>query len=93
MTLAKNAGVGIKSVESCTNMRFDPKPIESALSVARRVTRWRDGGMRLRWCVGGLLRAESKFRSLNGHRGMGSLLKALKRLIRGGHHGRARDVA
>ena len=53
-------------------------PIESALSVARRVTsrvtRWRDGEMRLRWSVAGLLRAESEFRRVKGHRGMGSLL-------------------
>jgi transposase-like protein len=72
-------------------------PIESALSVVRRVTsrvtRWRDGDMRLRWCVAGLLRAESKFRRVKGHRGMGPLLKALERLIRGGPSGEARDVA
>jgi transposase-like protein len=39
-------------------------PIESALSVTRRVTvrvtHWRDGDMRRRWCVAGLLRAEAK---------------------------------
>jgi transposase-like protein len=72
-------------------------PIESALSVTRRVTarvtRWRDGDMRLRWCVAGLLRAESKFRRVKGHRGMGSLLQALERLIHGGRSGGARDVA
>src|SRR5262245_20144577 len=38
-------------------------PIESALAVTRRVTarvtRWRDGEMRRRWCVAGLLRAKS----------------------------------
>lgn len=72
-------------------------PIESALSVTRRVTarvtRWRDGDMRLRWCTAGLLRAESKFRRVKGHRGMGSLLKALERLIRGEPSGDARDVA
>jgi hypothetical protein len=54
-------------------------PIESALSVTRRVTArvtpWRDGDMRKRWCVAGLLRAESKFRRLKGHRGMSALLK------------------
>ena len=37
-------------------------PIESSLSVTRRVTarvtRWRDGDMRRRWCAAGLLRAE-----------------------------------
>jgi hypothetical protein len=72
-------------------------PIESALSVARRVTslatRWRDGDMRQRWCLAGLLRAESKFRHLKGHRGMGSLLKASERRIRGEPRGGARDVA
>jgi hypothetical protein len=70
--------------------------IESALSVARRVTsrvtRWPDGDMCLRWCVAGLLRAEGKFRRLKGHRGMVSLLKTLERLIRGAPSGGARDV-
>jgi putative transposase len=72
-------------------------PIESALSVTQRVTsrvtRWRDGDMRLRWCVAGLLRAESKFRRVKGHRGMGALLKALERLVRGEPSGGERGVA
>src|SRR6516162_2481427 len=72
-------------------------PIESALSVTQRVTsrvtRWRDGDMRLRWCVAGLMPVESKFRRVRGHRAMGSLLKALERLIRGEPSGGARDVA
>ena len=57
-------------------------PIESALSVSRRVTarvtRWRDGEMRRRWCVAGLLRAESRFRRLKGHRALPTLIKALE---------------
>jgi putative transposase len=72
-------------------------PIESALSVTRRVTarvtRWRDGDMRRRWCVAGLLRAESKFRRLKGHRGMPTLLKALERTVRGQPTGTERGVA
>jgi hypothetical protein len=60
-------------------------PIESALSVTRRVTarvtRWRDGEMRRRWCVAGLLRAESKFRRVKGHRAIPGLLKALETVI------------
>jgi transposase-like protein len=72
-------------------------PIESALSVTRRVTarvtRWRDGDMRKRWCVAGLLRAESKFRRLKGHRGMQTLLKALEVLVRGQLPGIGLDVA
>jgi transposase-like protein len=72
-------------------------PIESALSVTQRVTarvtRWRDGDMRQRWCVAGLLRAESKFRRVKGHRAMGAFLKALDRLVRGAPTGNERDVA
>lgn len=62
-------------------------PIESALSVAqnvtRRVKRWREGDMRQRWCVAGLMRAESKFRRVKGYRHLPQLLKALDRLVRG----------
>ena len=72
-------------------------PIESALSVTRRVTarvtRWRDGDMRKRWCVAGLLRAESKFRRLKGHRAMPTLLRALEVLVREQPSGSGRDVA
>ncbi len=60
-------------------------PIESAFSVAENVTarvkRWRDGDMRKRWCTAGLLRAESKFRRVKGHRHMPRLLQALDRIV------------
>jgi putative transposase len=72
-------------------------PIESALRVTRRVTarvsRWRDGDMRRRWCVAGLLRAEAKFRRVKGHRAMPALLKALETSVRGQPPGTERDVA
>jgi putative transposase len=72
-------------------------PIESALSVTRRVaarvTRWRDGDMRRRWCVAGLLRAESKFRRVKGHRAMTTLLKAPEGSARAGPTGTGRGVA
>lgn len=72
-------------------------PIESTLSVTRRVTarvtRWRDGDMRRRWCVAGLLRAEEKFRRVKGHRAMSALLKALDALVREQLPGTERDVA
>jgi putative transposase len=62
-------------------------PIESAFSVAqnvtRRVKRWREGDMRQRWCVAGLLRAEGKFHRVKGYRHMPRLLKALDRLVLG----------
>ena len=72
-------------------------PIESAISVTRRVTarvtRWRDGEMRRRWCAAGLLRAESKFRRVKGHRAMTALLKALEGSARLGPTGTGRGVA
>ena len=72
-------------------------PIESALSVTRRVTarvtHWRDGDMRRRWCVAGLLRAESKFRRVKGHRHMPALLKALESLVGERGAGNGREVA
>jgi hypothetical protein len=72
-------------------------PIDSALEVTRRVTarvtRWRDGDMRQRWCVAGLLRAESKFNRIKGHRAMPVLIKALEVMTRGQPPGSERDVA
>jgi hypothetical protein len=72
-------------------------PIESALSVTRRVTarvtRWRGGDMRRRWCVAGLLRAESKFRQVKGHRAMPTLMKALEESARARPAGTERGVA
>jgi transposase-like protein len=59
-------------------------PVESALSVAAKVTarvkRWRDGDMRERWCTAGLLRAEEGFRRIKGHKQLHLLLAALQRL-------------
>lgn len=72
-------------------------PIESAFSVAQNVTarvkRWRDGDMRQRWCTAGLLRAESKFRRVKGHRQMPQLLKALDRIVLGKGLDEKREVA
>ena len=61
--------------------------------MTRRVKCWREGDMRQRWCVAGLMRAENKFRRLKGHRGMPSLLKALERTVRGEPAGTEREVA
>ena len=72
-------------------------PIESALSVTRRVTarvtRWRDGDMRRRWCVAGLLRAESKFKRVKGYRAIPTLLKALESFAQRQGAGNDREVA
>jgi transposase-like protein len=72
-------------------------PIESAFSVAENVTRrvkcWREGDMRQRWCVAGLLRAESKFRRVKGYRHMSQLLKALDRIVLGKELDENRKIA
>ena len=72
-------------------------PIESALSVTRRVTarvtRWRDGEMRRRWCVAGLLRAESRFCRLKGHRALPTLIQALEASTRARRSGIEHGVA
>jgi putative transposase len=72
-------------------------PIESALSVTRRVTarvtRWRDGEMRRRWCAAGLLRAESRFRRVKGRRALPTLIKAVEECTRGRRYGIERGVA
>jgi hypothetical protein len=72
-------------------------PIESALSVTRRATsretRWRDGDMRRRWCVAGLLPAESKFRRVKGYRAIPALIKALEGSARAQPAGTGRGVA
>jgi len=62
-------------------------PIESAFSIAEeltaRVKRWRDGDMRQRWCAAGLLKAETRFRRIKGHRHLGSLKQALETAVKG----------
>lgn len=59
--------------------------IESMFSrvrdVTRRVKRWRDGTMRHRWCVAGLIRAEEGFRKVKGYRQLPQLKQALKTFI------------
>jgi putative transposase len=47
--------------------------------VSRRVKRWGGGKMILRWSAAGLLEAERGFRKIRGHKGMPSLVAALKK--------------
>lgn len=49
--------------------------------VTRRVKRYRDGDMRHRWCVTGLLRAEHGFRRIRGHKDLPKLIEALKKQV------------
>ena len=52
-----------------------------ARDVTRRVKRYRDGDMRHRWCIGGLLRAEHGFRRIRGYKDLPTLTKALKQHV------------
>ena len=47
----------------------------------RRVSRWQDGAMVLRWAASALLNAETKFRRVSGHRELWMLENALKALL------------
>lgn len=66
----------LKKVLSSTN------PIESCFSIMRtitdRVKRWRKGDMIQRWAVAAILRAEKKFRRVNGYQGIPKLLVSLQ---------------
>lgn len=46
--------------------------------ITRRVKRYRDGDMRHRWCVTGLLRAEQGFRRIRGYKDIPKLMDALR---------------
>ena len=50
-------------------------PIESAFSVAETVTG--------RWCVAGLLGAETRFHRVQGHKQMNALIKSLDQAVHG----------
>ena len=47
----------------------------------RRVNRWQDGAMVLRWAASALLNAEKKFRRVSGHGELWMLKNALKSLL------------
>ena len=72
-------------------------PIESTFSVVRRLTHrvsnWRNGDMRHRWCATGLLIAESKFRKLRGYRDIPTLIRALQNLVGDGQIDKTKDAA
>ena len=56
--------------------------IESTLKLVRqvtgRVTRWRDGDMRHRWCTAALLEAEKRFNRVKGYSHLATLAEALE---------------
>jgi hypothetical protein len=69
------------------------RQVRDELATPTRVTRWRDGDLRRRWCVAGLLRAASQFLRVTGHRAMPRLMKALKGSARARPAGTERGVA
>ena len=59
-------------------------PIESAIEIVKanssRVKRWNGSAMVLRWMGTGLVKAESQFRRVKGHKAMHQLVAALQNL-------------
>jgi putative transposase len=91
--------------ETLTVLRLEVRPtlartlrstnaIESMISICRKhsanVTRWRDGGMALRWCAAGMLEAGRQFRRVNGHLHLKTLRTALERHVAAENIGRHR---
>jgi putative transposase len=52
--------------------------IGSFRNLSRRVRRWKDGKMILRWAATALIEASKQFRRLRGHAGMNKLVAALR---------------
>lgn len=52
--------------------------ISVGATVGRKVKRWRNGTMVLRWTAAGLLQAEKRFRHVRGYREMPLLENALR---------------
>ena len=53
------------SSTNCIERMFD-----TVRTTQRNVKRWRDGDMRLRWTAAGMLEAETRFRKVQGYRGL-----------------------
>lgn len=73
--------MGLGLPRALTRSFSTTNPIEnlngSLRAVARRVKRWRNGEMILRWAAVGVLEAARGFRRLKGHRDMSKLLAVL----------------
>ena len=76
----KRLGIGDPLLErtfSTTNLIENL--IGQARDLSRRVKRWKNGAMILRWTAAGVLEAESRFNRIKGHRGMPTLVAALRK--------------
>ena len=56
--------------------------IESTISIGRRtagrVTKWKDGTMKMRWISAGMLEAKRSFRRIRGYKAMGKQVDPLR---------------
>jgi putative transposase len=72
-------GIALRRTFATTN------PIESALSIARRMTsrvrKWRDGDMRHRWCTAALMNGEKRFYRVKGFSGLNGMVEALESYV------------
>jgi transposase-like protein len=57
----------VQSTNPCQSM------ISTVRVINRKVKRWRSGEMCLRWTAAGMLEAETRFRKVEGHRGLAAL--------------------
>ncbi len=88
---------GMEETLTVTRLRIEGKlkrtlqstnPCESMISTVRAINRnvknWSSGEMALRWTAAGMLEAETRFRKVEGYRGLAHLAVAIENdLIRG----------
>jgi hypothetical protein len=62
----------LQSTNPCESM------ISTIRAIQRNVTNWTSGQMCLRWTAAGMLEAETRFRKVEGYRGLANLAVAIE---------------
>ncbi|MGH9929421.1 MAG: IS256 family transposase [Pyrinomonadaceae bacterium] len=74
-------GLTVTLMKCLTTTNIIENPNGTVRRQTRRVSRWQDGAMVLRWAASAFLNAESKFRRVSGYRELWMLENALKTLL------------
>lgn len=72
-------GIGASLAQTLCSTNPCESMIEIVSHSQRNVKRWRDGDMRKRWTVVGMLVAEQQFRRIIGYRDLAKLVIAIER--------------
>ena len=78
----ESAGTDSHLDEVLTTTNIIENPNGTVRRQTRRVSRWQDGTMVLRWAASAFLNAEKKFRRVSGYRELWMLENALQALVK-----------